>query len=341
MRSDAGQGLQPERQSDRGFRALLALAVRPVESSAVQARALGQDSGARHVDEQVRPGDDLPAAGSPAAGPTATHLPVGERHHVPLLWWRCRGRIRRVSHHPDRRPRARQERGVRHHLHGEHRGTLGGRHARARLDRVHRYDMDRARRLLPFRSRCMSSRSSRVRATPSCTTSRSKTPRCCWSRGCSRRERCGATRIPTRAFCGNEATARPISRPKRRPHRFGIREESAMANWIVRCVVVCGALLAGVSLQAHHSLAGMYALGKEAKVTGAFKAFRLINPHSSLKLDVKGSEAPSPSGRSSAAASSSSRGSESASPAPIRSRPGTRSSSRTCRRSTGRVRSAF
>jgi hypothetical protein len=28
-------------------------------------------------------------------------------------------------------------------------------------------------------------------------------------------------------------------------------------------------------------------LGKEAKVTGAFKAFRLVNPHSTLKLDVK------------------------------------------------------
>jgi hypothetical protein len=31
----------------------------------------------------------------------------------------------------------------------------------------------------------------------------------------------------------------------------------------------------------------MYALGKEAKVNGAFKAFRLVNPHSSMKLDVK------------------------------------------------------
>jgi hypothetical protein len=40
-------------------------------------------------------------------------------------------------------------------------------------------------------------------------------------------------------------------------------------------------------LQAHHSLAGAYALKKEAKVTGSFKAFRLVNPHSSLKLDVK------------------------------------------------------
>jgi len=40
-------------------------------------------------------------------------------------------------------------------------------------------------------------------------------------------------------------------------------------------------------MYAHHSLAGVYALGKEAKVTGAFKAFRLVNPHSSMRIDVK------------------------------------------------------
>jgi hypothetical protein len=34
----------------------------------------------------------------------------------------------------------------------------------------------------------------------------------------------------------------------------------------------------------------MYALGKDAKVSGAFKAFRLVNPHSSMKLDVKNSD---------------------------------------------------
>lgn len=62
-----------------------------------------------------------------------------------------------------------------------------------------------------------------------------------------------------------------------------------MTRWIVRCVVLPG-LLAGVSLHAHHSLAGMYAIGKEAKVSGAFKAFRLINPHSSLKIDVKNND---------------------------------------------------
>ena len=61
-------------------------------------------------------------------------------------------------------------------------------------------------------------------------------------------------------------------------------------KWTMRCVVLCGLLMATASLQAHHSLAGVYALGKEAKVTGAFKAFRLVNPHSSLKLEVKGAD---------------------------------------------------
>ncbi len=59
-----------------------------------------------------------------------------------------------------------------------------------------------------------------------------------------------------------------------------------MSRWALG-FVLCGCLAAGASVQAHHSLAGAYALGKEAKITGAFKAFRLVNPHSSLKLDVK------------------------------------------------------
>jgi len=53
---------------------------------------------------------------------------------------------------------------------------------------------------------------------------------------------------------------------------------------------LCGLFLASASLQAHHSLAGVYALGKEAKVTGEFKAFRFVNPHSSMKLDVKNAD---------------------------------------------------
>ena len=63
-----------------------------------------------------------------------------------------------------------------------------------------------------------------------------------------------------------------------------------MTKWTVRCVVLCGLVLAGASLQAHHSLAGVYALGKEAKVNGEFKAFRFVNPHSSMKLEVKNTD---------------------------------------------------
>jgi hypothetical protein len=43
-----------------------------------------------------------------------------------------------------------------------------------------------------------------------------------------------------------------------------------MTRWTVGCVVACGLLVAGASVHAHHSLAGMYA------------------PHSSMKLEVKG-----------------------------------------------------
>ena len=63
-----------------------------------------------------------------------------------------------------------------------------------------------------------------------------------------------------------------------------------MTKWTVGCVVLCGLLIAGASVQAHHSLAGVYALGKEAKVTGTFEAFRLVNPHSSMKVKAKGSD---------------------------------------------------
>ena len=63
-----------------------------------------------------------------------------------------------------------------------------------------------------------------------------------------------------------------------------------MTNWSSRFVVlgVLGAFLgASAPVHAHHSLAGVYDIGKEARVTGAFKAFRLVNPHSVMKIDVK------------------------------------------------------
>ena len=63
-----------------------------------------------------------------------------------------------------------------------------------------------------------------------------------------------------------------------------------MAKWTFRFAILSAFLLASASAYAHHSLAGVYALGKEAKVTGAFKAFRLVNPHSTMKIDVKGKD---------------------------------------------------
>ena len=78
-------------------------------------------------------------------------------------------------------------------------------------------------------------------------------------------------------------TSRPL---EDLPELDGVR----MTKWTFGCVVLSVSLLAGASLQAHHSLAGVYALGKEAKVTGAFKAFRLVNPHSTMKLDVTGKD---------------------------------------------------
>ena len=78
------------------------------------------------------------------------------------------------------------------------------------------------RRLLPLRK---DARRREIHASGrchSCTTSRSKTLRCWWSRMCSRRERYGATRIPTAACCESGATVRRVSRPKRPPRRFGI-----------------------------------------------------------------------------------------------------------------------
>jgi hypothetical protein len=117
----------------------------------LQAAVLGQGHRAGHVDQQVRPGHDLSAAGCSASGRAAAHLADGKRHHVPLYGRRCRRWIWRIPHHPHRRSGAPARCQVRAELHGKYRGKMGGRHAGARLDRLHRHDVDRTRRLLPFR----------------------------------------------------------------------------------------------------------------------------------------------------------------------------------------------
>ena len=52
-------------------------------------------------------------------------------------------------------------------------------------------------------------------------------------------------------------------------------------------VVACGALLAASSLQAHHSLAGVYDLRKVERATGIVQKFAFTNPHGALHIAIK------------------------------------------------------
>jgi hypothetical protein len=52
-------------------------------------------------------------------------------------------------------------------------------------------------------------------------------------------------------------------------------------------VVVCGWLMAGGALQAHHSLAGVYDMKKESEITGTLSKIQFVNPHGSMTISVK------------------------------------------------------
>ena len=51
--------------------------------------------------------------------------------------------------------------------------------------------------------------------------------------------------------------------------------------------VLCGALLAAGSLQAHHSLAGVYDLNKTERAMGVVQKFAFTNPHGALHIAIK------------------------------------------------------
>jgi hypothetical protein len=51
-------------------------------------------------------------------------------------------------------------------------------------------------------------------------------------------------------------------------------------------VALCGWLMAA-SLQAHHSLAGVYDMKQEAELSGSVESIKFTNPHGSLSLAVK------------------------------------------------------
>jgi len=53
------------------------------------------------------------------------------------------------------------------------------------------------------------------------------------------------------------------------------------------CVGLCVCLMASGSLQAHHSLAGVYDMKGEKEVTGTLTKIQFVNPHRSLHMEVK------------------------------------------------------
>ena len=56
------------------------------------------------------------------------------------------------------------------------------------------------------------------------------------------------------------------------------------------CVVVCGCLMAGASLQAHHSLAGVYDMKSEKEIVGTLTMIKFVNPHGSMTITVKNTD---------------------------------------------------
>ena len=54
--------------------------------------------------------------------------------------------------------------------------------------------------------------------------------------------------------------------------------------------VLCGGLLAVSSLQAHHSLAGVYDLNKTERATGIVEKFAFTNPHGALHIAIKNAQ---------------------------------------------------
>lgn len=56
-------------------------------------------------------------------------------------------------------------------------------------------------------------------------------------------------------------------------------------------VLLLGFVLAGVSLKAHHAVAGIYDLNKEVVLEGKLKKLNFVNPHASIVLSVQDKKA--------------------------------------------------
>jgi hypothetical protein len=60
-----------------------------------------------------------------------------------------------------------------------------------------------------------------------------------------------------------------------------------MTGRLLGFVLMCGCLTADASLQAHHSLAGVYDMKAEKDLSGSVESVKFVNPHGSLTIAVK------------------------------------------------------
>jgi hypothetical protein len=68
-----------------------------------------------------------------------------------------------------------------------------------------------------------------------------------------------------------------------------------MTGRLLGSVLMCGCLAAGASVQAHHSLAGVYDMKAEKELSGAVETVKFVNPHGSLTIAVKNADGTSTS----------------------------------------------
>ena len=66
--------------------------------------------------------------------------------------------------------------------------------------------------------------------------------------------------------------------------------EALMIGRALGCVVVCGCLMAGASLEAHHSLAGVYDMKAEKEIAGTLTTIKFVNPHGSMTITAKNAD---------------------------------------------------
>src|SRR5262245_24257262 len=68
-----------------------------------------------------------------------------------------------------------------------------------------------------------------------------------------------------------------------------------MNKRILGSLALCGFLMATVTLQAHHSLAGVYDMKKDMELSGSVESVKFVNPHGPLTVAVNNSDGSSTS----------------------------------------------